>query len=76
MLANEGKLDGFVQEREKRFLLLFLAANAFAKMTAERAEFQEFAAAPPQAVDACIAENFPAVGALVRSMRLRMPRAN
>jgi hypothetical protein len=63
-----------LEEAEEGFFLLFLATNRLTSMTAERAEFEEFAAAAPEAVNAFVAEYLTAICALIRGTRVFVPR--
>lgn len=55
LLPNKGELNCLMQECKKGLFLLFLAADAFTHMTADRAKLKQFAAASAQPVDAGIA---------------------
>ena len=63
------QFDGLAQEPKERFLLPLLPAQRDARMAAERAELHELAAAAAQTVHTIVAQDFPAVGALVRRAR-------
>src|ERR1035438_3191532 len=73
--ANEWQFGGPEQEVEERLLLPFLRDERHARMAAERAAFKDPSSASPQPVHAGVAENFPAVRALMRRSRVGMPGA-
>src|ERR1035438_5727884 len=73
---EERQLDGLLPEPKERFLLPLLGAKRHALVAAEQAELHEVSSAPPQPVDAKVAEHFPAMGALMRRALLGMAGAN
>ena len=74
---RNGSLTVRATESEERLLLLpFLAADGQARVTAQRAEHHELAAASPQPVHAGVAQDLPAMGALMRRARLGMAGTN
>jgi hypothetical protein len=74
-LVEEGQLDGFAPESKERLLFPRLLANRHAGVAAKGAELHEFPATPPQPVDASVAQDFLAMGALMRHARLGMAGA-
>jgi hypothetical protein len=74
--VEEGQLDGLAPEAKERLLLPFLTAERHARVAAQRAEFQELPASPPQLVHASVAQHFAAMGALMRRARFGMAGAN
>src|ERR1035441_496127 len=73
---EEGQLDRLLPKPKERFLLPLLPAKRYALVAAERAKFHELPAAPPQPVDANVAEHFLAMGALMRRALLGMAGTN
>jgi len=65
-----------LQETQKSLLFLLFAANGFASMTAERAQFEELATASAQPVNAFVAKYLSTMGALVGRSSMLMPWAD
>jgi len=74
--VKERQLDGLAPEPREQFLLARLISKQHALVAAERAELNELSTTPPQPVNASVAQDFPAVDALMRRARAGMPRTN
>ena len=73
--VKEGQFHRLMQQSEQGFLLRFFAAERLDSMAAKRAQLQDFAAPPPQAVNAFVAQHLPAMEALMGHPRFGMARA-
>jgi hypothetical protein len=74
--VEKWQLHGLLQKAEQRFLLLFLAADPFAMVTAQRAELQDLASSPAQTMHAGVTQKLAAMGALMRCLRAGMTPAD
>ena len=72
---KEWQFGGLEQEVEERLLLPLLSNERYARVAAERAAFKDPSSASPQPMHAGVAENFPAVRALMRGLCVGMPGA-
>src|ERR1051325_2883563 len=75
-MSQHGQLHGFVQEIEEGFLLRLLLAQRFAGVAAKGTELNDLAAAPAQMMNAAVAQDLEAIGALMGGAGARMARAD